>query len=74
MPDDRVTIKIPRTLYERLKNVIEGSTYRSVNEFIIHVLRDLLAVSELKSDLSLEAMTKEEIEKIRDRLRSLGYL
>lgn len=74
MKDDRVTIKIPRVLYERLKKAIEGSSYRSVNEFIVYVLRDLVATSEVKSDLSIEAMTKEEIERIKEKLRSLGYL
>jgi len=74
MKDDRVTIKIPRVLYERLKKALEGSSYRSVNEFVVHVLRDLVAVSETKSDLSIEALTKEEVERIRERLRALGYL
>ena len=69
MEYDRVTLKIPRPLYERLKRVIEGTGFRSVNEFVVHVLRDLVA--ETGEDA---ALTPEEIRVIRERLRKLGYL
>ena len=67
---DRVTLKIPRPLYERLRQVIQGTGFRSVNEFVVHVLRDLVA--ERGSEPS--ALTPEEIAAIRRRLRKLGYL
>ena len=69
MEKDRVTIKIPRPLYNRLKTIIEGSGFRSVNEFVVYVLRDLVS---MKGD-DKEELTKEEIEAIRKRLRNLGY-
>ena len=72
MNTDRVTLKIPRPLYEKLKVVIDGSSYRSVNEFVVYVLRDLMAEQPDASNLS--ALTKNEIAVIRDRLRKLGYL
>ena len=69
MPGDRVTLKIPRPLYERAKTVIEGSGFSSVNEFVVYVLRDLLAGAEReKPDLSAK-----EVEAIRERLKNLGY-
>jgi len=67
---DRVTLKIPRPLYLRLRQVIQGTGFRSVNEFVVHVLRDLVA--ERGSEPS--ALTPEEIAAIRRRLRKLGYL
>lgn len=70
MGSDRVTLKIPRPLYERLKRVIEGTGFRSVNEFVVHILRDLVAEVEGKSP----ELTPEEIRIIRERLRKLGYL
>jgi metal-responsive CopG/Arc/MetJ family transcriptional regulator len=70
MGSDRVTLKIPRPLYERLRCVIEGTGFRSVNEFVVHVLRDLVAEAEESSP----ALTPEEIRIIRERLRKLGYL
>jgi len=70
MPD-RVTLKIPRPLYERLRLVIEGTGYRSVNEFVVYVLRDLLAEYPRSTGTPL---TGNEIEMLRKRLRNLGYL
>jgi metal-responsive CopG/Arc/MetJ family transcriptional regulator len=70
MKSDRVTLKIPRPLYERLLQVIEGTGYRSVNEFVVHVLRDLAAETRLPPD----GLTPRETEIIRERLRRLGYL
>ena len=43
MTSNRVTLKIPRPLYLRLRQVIQGTGFRSVNEFVVHVLRDLVA-------------------------------
>ncbi len=67
---DRVTLKIPRPLYLKLRQVIEGTGFRSVNEFVVHVLRDLVAERGSKP----AALTREEVEAIRRRLRKLGYL
>ena len=67
---DRVTLKIPRPLYEHLKAVISGTGFRSVNEFVVYVLRDLVA----ERGTSSGALTPEEIELLRKRLRKLGYL
>ena len=39
---DDVTLKIPRPLYERLRQVIEGTGFHSVTEFCVYVLRDLV--------------------------------
>lgn len=61
---DKVTIKIPRPLYEKLKKIIEGTGFRSVNEFVIYVLRDLLSIKE-KDKEEIE-LTKEEIKKIKE--------
>lgn len=36
-----VTIKIPRELYHRLQEIIVGTGFRSVTEFVVYVLRDL---------------------------------
>lgn len=67
----KVTIKIPRPLYDGLSEIIEGSGFHSVTEFVVYVLRDLLSSRSVKKEPSL---SKNEIELIRKRLRSLGYL
>lgn len=71
MDSDRVTLKIPRPLYKRLRQIIEGTGFRSVNAFVIHILRDLLAETRQQEPVSL---SEKEVELVRKRLRSLGYL
>ena len=67
-----VTLKIPRPLYERLSRVIEGTGFRSVTEFSVYVLRDLVAAQEnLPPD---GEMSGDEVDAVRQRLRALGYL
>jgi metal-responsive CopG/Arc/MetJ family transcriptional regulator len=66
-----VTIKIPRPLYENLSGIIEGSGFNSVTEFIVYVLRHLISSKSIKKEPSL---SKREIEIVRKRLKSLGYL
>ena len=67
-----VTLKIPRPLYDRLAHVIEGTGFRSVTEFCVYVLRDLVATHDRQLEDS--GMTPDEVTVVRQRLRSLGYL
>ena len=71
MRDNKVTIKIPRPLYQKLKGIIKDTGFSSVTEFVTYVMRDL--VSEKVEDAKGE-LTPEEISKIRQRLRKLGYI
>ena len=41
--DPKVTIKIPRALYNRIKSIIEDSGFDSVTDFVVYVLRDFAA-------------------------------
>ena len=69
--DNKVTIKIPRPLYNNLKLLVEDSGFNSVNDFIVYILRDIASNSTIDTG---EQLTKEEIETIKERLRNLGYL
>jgi hypothetical protein len=72
---EKVTIKIPRVLYTQLSQIVSGSGFNSVTDFIIYVLRDLVSSSLEKTTAPPEgSLSKEEIEAIRKRLKSLGYL
>lgn len=68
---DRVTIKIPRPLYDRIQHVIEGSGFSSATDFIVFVLRDL--VGSLGPETDAEP-PPDEVEAIRKKLENLGYL
>ena len=67
----KVTIKIPKPLYDNIGEIIEGSGFNSVTEFIVYILRDLVSSRTLKKEPSL---SKNEIELVKKRLKSLGYL
>ena len=70
--DPKVTIKIPRPLYNSLKTLIEDSGFNSVNDFIVYVLRDIASVT--STDTESGQLKKEEIDSIKEKLRNLGYL
>lgn len=75
--ESKVTIKIPRALYNRLSEIVSGTGFNSVTDFIIYVLRDLASTDSISgktAKLEEESLSKEEIEAIRKRLKSLGYL
>ncbi len=76
MPADKVTIKIPRSLYDNVKQVIKGSGFSSPTEFIVYVLRDLVGekVASQPAPSQEGGFTEEEVQAIRKRLQSLGYL
>jgi len=69
MEKDKVTLKIPRPLYDKIRTVIEGSGFSSVNEFVVYVLRDLISTKGIEK----KELSGEEIEAIRQRLKNLGY-
>ncbi|MBW2281371.1 MAG: CopG family transcriptional regulator [Deltaproteobacteria bacterium] len=71
MPDSRVTIKIPRALYHRIRDSIADSGFSSATEFIVYVLRDLVAE---RGNGDGDELSRDELRAIRTRLRNLGYL
>ena len=68
---DKVTIKIPRPIYDNLDKIIAESGFNSVTEFIVYVLRDLISSRSVPKEPFL---SKNEIEAVKKRLKSLGYL
>jgi len=73
----KVTIKIPRNLYNHVQDIIKDSGFDSVTDFTVYVLRDLVSQGIPKTRLAdghnQDALTEEEIEAVRRRLKSLGY-
>lgn len=70
-----VTLKIPSELYQNLSRLIEGTGFRSVTEFAIHVLRDIAAGGTLQhGDKGEGGLTAREVEMVRERLKALGYI
>ena len=64
------TISIPTSLFEKIKERIKGTGFTSVSSYVTYVLRELLAEKEEEE----EPFTKEDEERIKARLRALGYI
>ena len=69
--ETKVTIKIPRELYRELGRMVTGTGFSSVTELIVFVMRTLAAGDELEPE---DKLTAQEVQKIRSRLKRLGYL
>lgn len=65
------SITIPSTLYKRLEEMIEETDFDSVSAYATYLLRGALTPLEVESE---EVLSEEEEEKVKERLRALGYL
>ena len=67
---DKVTIKIPRELYETLQKMIEGTGFSSTTEFIVFVMRTLASTGKITEE---DKLTEHDVRIIKERLKRLGY-
>ena len=63
------TLSIPAPLHEKVTDLIEGTGFNTVSAFVTFVLRQI--VSDEKKQ---EPFDKGMEERIKERLKSLGYL
>ena len=69
MTEKYTTISIPASLAEKIKKRIEGTGFTSISSYVTYVLRELFSNMEEE-----EMLDKEEEEKIKERLKALGYI
>lgn len=74
MKNQKVTIKIPRPLYLKIQQLIEGSGFNSATDFIVFVLRDLISESQGSAGHEKEEFSPEELAALKKKLKNLGYL
>ena len=67
------TVSIPKPLADKIKERMKGTGFSSVSSYVTYVLRQVLSSIE-EEERSKEAFTKEEEEKVKQRLRDLGYI
>ncbi len=72
MRHDKVTVKIPRPLYNKIQAVIEDSGFNSPTDFIVFVLRDLMGRTAPAAEK--ESFTPDELNDVKSKLEQLGYL
>lgn len=69
--ESKVTVKIPRPLYRKIQQVVEGSGFNSPTDFIVYVLRDLMGEAEAAQAAEFN---QDELEDVKRKLKNLGYL
>lgn len=67
------TVSIPKPLVKKIKERMKGTGFSSVSSYVTYVLRQILSSIE-EDERSKQAFTKEEEEKVKQRLRDLGYI
>jgi len=65
-----VTIKIPRELYLKLREIIRDTGFSSVTEFIVFTMRMIATGGEVHGEGKFDERV---IEEVRERLKRLGY-
>jgi Arc/MetJ-type ribon-helix-helix transcriptional regulator len=70
MEKEFTTISIPTSLYKKIEETIRGGETASVSAYIVNLLREALSKQEAKP----EVFNAEEEEKVKDRLKALGYI
>jgi Arc/MetJ-type ribon-helix-helix transcriptional regulator len=67
------SVSIPLTLHKRLEKLIAKKTgFKSVSDYVTYVLREVVAMHEMKE--VPEPFTSTDLAEIKERLRALGYL
>ena len=69
--ENKVTIKIPRKLYDNLSKITDDTGFNSVTDFIVYCLRDIVYEVKERDDKKL---TEKDVNSVKKRLKSLGYL
>ena len=64
------TVSIPTPLFKKIEERIKGTGFTSVSSYVTYVLREIIA----EDEESEEAFSKEDEERVKERLRALGYL
>ena len=67
------TVSIPKPLVEKIKDRVKGTGFSSVSSYVTYVLRQVISSIE-EEERTKQAFTKEEEEKVKQRLRDLGYI
>ncbi|HLC86295.1 MAG TPA: CopG family transcriptional regulator [Candidatus Nanoarchaeia archaeon] len=71
--DKNVQINIPKDLAEQIQKKIEGTEFDSVSNYVTYVMKQVLKANQDKTKEKKE-LTKEEEDKIKKNLHSMGYL
>jgi len=66
---EKVAVYIPRDLYEKARKVAEEGGFGSVDELVEFVLKEVV-----EGGAEVSGLSKEDEEKVKERLKALGYI
>lgn len=69
MKEKKIKVAIPKSLYKRIEENIKNSQDSTVSEFVTRILEE-----KLSSKGSDEDFSSEDEEKVKERLKALGYM
>ena len=64
------TVSIPTPLFKKVEERIKGTGFTSVSSYVTYVLREVVSEEEEET----EPFTKQDEERVKDRLKALGYM
>lgn len=64
------TVSIPTPLFKKVEERIKGTGFTSVSSYVTYVLREVVSEEEEESG----PFTKQDEERVKTRLRALGYI
>ncbi len=67
------TVSIPVPLAKKVKKRMEGTGFTSLSSYVTYVLRQVISSIE-EEERQHEGFSKEDEERVKERLRALGYL
>jgi Arc/MetJ-type ribon-helix-helix transcriptional regulator len=67
------TVSIPKPLANKVKERMKGTGFSSVSSYVTYILRQVLSSIE-QDKKTKQAFSKEEEDKVKQRLRDLGYI
>jgi Arc/MetJ-type ribon-helix-helix transcriptional regulator len=68
------SVSIPVPLFRKVEDRIKGSGFTSVSSYVTYVLREIMAEEDRQDDDDQQPFSKEDEERVKDRLRALGYI
>ena len=67
------TVSIPKPLADKIKKRCEGTGFNTVSSYVVYVLRQVLSEVDDQKETK-EAFSEQDERKVKQRLKSLGYL
>ncbi len=70
MENKYAEISIPAELFKAIEDKIKDTDISSVKDYVVKVLKDSLSEGQKKN----QSLSKDEEDKVKERLKALGYM